>query len=372
MTALSVADIATYLADTGWDRRAERWRGAAVWADADGREVLVPEHDDRRDAEQRVAELLGIVATAEGRARDEVAIDIASPLVDVQSYRTFPTGLPTGLTTLDDGARALEGVRDALVAAARVVVQGPHGAFRGNSPRLVDDLSTQAQLGPTRPGSYVFSIRVPVGRQARAWDGAPFGRRVLQQMHDALVAVRTAAGAADPAAFDDVVTAGVSANLCTALSKLAGRQRRQPFEVGFRWARALPTGLTATTVRFPQGTAPMLDAAAERLRHHGASGAATVRGMVESLHDDPPGEDRWRVKVRGSLVTARSEGTNRTVWVRLGDQVTYDLAISAHRRRAPVSAEGELTSVRGRVELVADRFGADAGADEQQIDDSDG
>jgi hypothetical protein len=356
-TALSVADIRTYLAATGWRRQPVRWTSASVWADAAGREVLLPSRDGMGDGELRVRQALDALAAAEERPRDEIARDIASPLVDTQSYRTFPDGVPDGLTTLTGGLRALGGVRSMIEAAARAVVDGPHVAFSGAAPKSVGDLLDELQLGPSLSGSYVLTVRVPLGGSQPGTGGdTPLARRMLLQLHDAVVAVRDAALSAAPSgrleAFDGTVTEGVSADLCEALSDLGGPAREQPFAVTFRWARGLPAELPATTVRFEAGMGGVIHDAAQRLSRLDAFGDATVTGVVDSLHDSPARGDRWRVKVRGELVTGRGTRARRTIWVRLDRQSAYDRAIAAHRGLRRVRATGALSRVSGRVELM--------------------
>ncbi len=356
---IGVAEVTTYLVDAGWSRRSEGWRGASIWAHPEGAEVLVPPRDGMGDADVRLRDILAVLAEVEQRPAADIARDIGSPLVDTQSYRTFPDGPPRGMTTLPAGLQALQGVRDMFGAAARTVLEGPHFAFTGQRPRSVTGLLDRVQLGPTRPGSYVLTVRVPVDGSDRIGEPVlPFGRQVSFQIHDAVTAVVAAMDSVELEAFDGTVTAGVSADLCEALSRLAGPQRRQPFEIGFRWARGLRSEVPPATLRLPEGAGVVLRGAAARLRQLNVSGEATVSGTVEDLHDDPPGGgDRWRIKVRGELWSDGKVARRRAIWVRLPDQEAYDAGIAAHSERRPVRVAGELTSTDGRVELVARRGG---------------
>jgi hypothetical protein len=248
------------------------------------------------------------------------------------------------------------GVRNALTAAARTVVQGPHFAFAGRQPGVVGDLLRAAELGPSRAGSYVVEIRVAADATAWTPSGEQVtGRAVLVQMLEAVSAAQAAVAADAPAAFDETVTAGVSADLCKALSELSGFKQSEPFEIGFRWARSQPLDVPSHVLAFPETSGSLLHAASVRLRGLNATGAATVSGVVEGLHDDSSGNDRWRIKVRGELRTEHAELVRRAVWVRLPDQASYDRAITAHRERQVITVMGELSSVTGRVELVPGR-----------------
>jgi hypothetical protein len=349
----TVQDIQTYLGDSAWQQSAT-WRGASVWSHADGYEVLVPPRDDLADTGLRVQELLTVLTTVEQRPADDIVVDISAPMDDVQSFRSFPEGMPSGFTSLNAGIDALRAVKNMIGVAARTAVEGPLPEFSRGRSTAASRLLRRVRLSPGRPGSYTFNVRVPVD----APDGKdePLGRQTARQLHEAVTAIRTATERAernDLTAFDDAVTAGVSANLCQALSVLAGQGHTQAFEVTFRWGRGLRSDLLADTVHFANGTGRIIHAAAGHLRQVRISGAAEMTGFVESLYDQPETADRWRIKVRGDLTTPSGTGFGRTVWIRLDGQDSYDRAIAAHRGRLLVWASGEWSTARGRVELTA-------------------
>ncbi len=358
----TVRDIQTYLRDNDW-QQSLTWRDAPVWSHADGYEVLVPPRDDLADTDLRVRELLNVLAAVEQRPADEIIGDINAPLDDIQSFRTFPEDMPPGFTSLEVGVRALRGVQNMIGIAVRTVIEGPVLEFAGRTPPIASDLLQRVRLGPGRPGSYVFTVRVPVDAPARPADieprprpDEPLGRQVARQLFEAITAVNAATAGAtldDLTAFDDTITAGVSANLCLALSMLAGRQYEQAFDITFRWSHRLRAELPADTVHFTDGAGKIIRAAGRHMRQVRISGAAEVTGFVESLHDQPETADRWRVKVRGDLITRSGTAFGRTIWVRLDGQASYDRAIAAHQARHLVRMHGDL-SAHGRVELITD------------------
>lgn len=358
---LKVADIAGYLADTGWHRAdgdPPNGGRATRWQHPDDFEVLVPARDGMGDAERRIREILRCLSDLEDRPVVDIASEIALPQLDRQYFRTFTPGHDPGYTSLLEGVQTFNAIRSLLDVAARTAVQGPHFAFAGKAPSGLRDVLRSAELGPTRMGSYVVEMRLTVGTLARTAAGEEVsGRSVLTQMLESVAAAQAAAMTGTLAAFDDAVTDGVSANLCRALGELCGAERKDAFEITFRWARSLPfDGTPSHVLPFPAGTGSVLQAAGIRLRNLVASGPARVIGTIESLHDDAAGADRWRIKVRGDLTTDRIERTRRAVWVRLTDQASYDRAISAHREHHEITVSGELSSLAGRVELVPDRF----------------
>ncbi len=369
-TPQRVADMATYLAATGWRRRPETWREASLWQGPDGYEVLVPARDGLDDAAERTWELLQTLAKVEGRSPDAIAEDIASPETDAPYIRTFPSDLPSGHIGLTAGVRAIEGVRGLLEAAGRAELESVQPRYTGRVPSAVREVVEAVALGPSRPGSYILPLRISVKRDAQ-WalltplsdkvtphhddEAIPLARRVLVRLCNAVYAVRQAVmqvrEGGDYSAFDATVGEGVSANLCQSLSDLGGLRRSAPFEIGFRWARDLPSTLAATTVSFPEGSGMVAYEAAKQLERLAAGGEAQIVGEIEGLHDEPRGVDRWRIRVRGQLY-AEGGGIDphRPVWVRLS-QLDYERAIEAHREHRTVRARGRLELSQRRVEL---------------------
>jgi hypothetical protein len=352
---LKVDDVVSYLAATGWKREPDGWQGASTWQHRGGYEVLVPARDGMGDGDRRIREILRCLSAVEVRATEEIALEISRPRMDKQYFRTFPADHDPGYTSLVSGVQAVHGVRNVLATAARTVLQGPHFAFAGRRPSGVGEVLRAAELGPTRAGSYVVEVRLDMDVATRAPGGDEVGgRAILVQMLEGVSAARVAVLADEPTAFDETVTAGVSADLCKALSDLSGSAHDEAFEINFRWARAQPVEVSAQLLTFPERAGPLLLEAARRLRGLSASGPATVTGVVEGLYDDAAGNDRWRVKIRGELQTEHLQRPRRAVWVRLGDPATYDRAITAHREGRMITVAGELSSTTGRVELVPD------------------
>ncbi|WP_326561216.1 hypothetical protein [Micromonospora sp. NBC_01796] len=363
-SAQRVSEMASYLASTGWQRRPETWRGASIWDGPGGNEVLVPARDGLDDAAERTWELLQVLAMVENRPIEEIANDIASPMSDMPFVRTFPEGLPSGYIGLSAGVRVLQGVRTILEVAGRTEIEGVRATFSGSRPSDVGRLIEQIQLGPSRSGSYLLTLRVDVGEVAQSLIGSesgPLARRTLVRLFRATTAVRAATmdvqAGGDFSVFDDAIDEGVSANLCRGLSDLAGLRRRQPFEVGFRWARGLPSYLGSASIAFPEGAGITIFEAAKQLERLAVGDQAQILGVIESLHDEATGSDRWRVRVRGELTTEGGEiDPRRPVWVRLTSS-EYRRAMEAHREHRTVRARGRLELAQRRVELFPHEAG---------------
>jgi hypothetical protein len=176
-------------------------------------------------------------------------------------------------------------------------------------------------------------------------------------MHTAILAVHSAISAAqdssDFSVIDNSISFGVSANLCRSLSDLAGLDRKQPFEVRFQLARAVPGSLSPATIPFPAESGIYLFEASKELERLDIGEQAEMVGFIDSLYDKPELNDRWRVLVQGELITTSGDiNPRRPVWVRLSEE-EYGLAISAHRMRSPIRVQGVLRFSGQRVEILA-------------------
>lgn len=339
---LPVTDISSYLAAAGWVRQREEWRGAAIWLYPGDHEILVPPTDDLRDGQRRVREIVTLLARLERRPSEEIVSDIRSPMADVQWYRgsIVPSHGQAGLL---DALTALTNAKAALDAAARAVLNGPRRTFEGASPKEVRSLLSTVQVGPLVASSDVLTVRVPMERDT----DHPFARRTLILLQDAASRLSAAGHEArrtgEIGVFDGVVEHGVSAELCEALARFAGADPGDDFEIGFRWARGVPTARPPGTVTFEAGMGTLLRRAAHRLRRRREQDV-TVTGRIVAL-----AESGFRIQLRGLE-------HGGLMWVRLPDQEAYDRAVAAHLRRTSVRAAGDLVEVQRRRELNATIF----------------
>lgn len=324
MTALSTEVVTGYLRATGWYPQPQVWSTLTVWAHDDGAEVLVPARDGMNDADLRIRELLQGVAALEGRAVEDVALDISAPSADMISVHTHPPDVPSGWSPLSFAVDSLASLIGVVQATTRAVEQGAFIGSRGRLPNKVRDLVDRMQVGPSRPGSCVLPVRVP---------HEDYARRVLARLNTALDAVSVAVAEDDPEAFRHAVIAGASADLCEAVSGLAGRKSLLPFGFSFRWV-----GGGTSEVMFGERAGARIRAGARFLREANDLGPVTVTGPVWVARED----DRM-VQVD-------------TVWMRMTDLTWFDAAVTARREGHHARVSGLLVNERQRAELKVDRF----------------
>ncbi|WP_157253588.1 hypothetical protein [Nonomuraea typhae] len=349
-------ELSGYLASRGW-RREGTWRGAIVWGRESAGRVLIPSSLEYPDDSELLDEAVRKLATFEDRPQEEILLDIAEPLVDVQSYRLQPE-TPSGTIPLPSAIKAVHGIHDVLKFSARTVEAGPQLLFRDRRSKEVDGFLQGVRLGTTTPGSYIFHARVPVAPPGPdPLFGAPVvGRHVLTVLHTALQAAREAAVQVveldrPPGVFDDYVEQGVSANLCAALAGLGGTGRSQPFEVTFSWARAEPISLSPAPIAFSAPMVRAISKASSELEALAKSETGTIIGRVETLRGRVRGEAP-RIKIQGELRTA-SGSYRRAVWVVVGE-ADYQRAFHAQINERTLRVSGRLVPDQKRLELRPD------------------
>ncbi|HTU75026.1 MAG TPA: hypothetical protein VMG38_16040 [Trebonia sp.] len=371
---VSGPDVSSYLASKGWQRDGD-WRGATIWRLSDQARLLVPDLHPYDDADQLIAEAIAKIAKYEQRPETDVRQEIAEPTTDAQFFRLHPDA-PPGFIPLPEGAKAANAILELLKHAALATEQGTNRAHvEGRRTSQVNAFLHQVRLGAAIPGSYILTARSPAEpagpEQLDFGDDLPrfSGRRVLTNLHAALLAARTAAQQADrpggdSAPFYETVENGVSANLCWALSELGGEGRDQPFEIGFSWARGIPTRGPTPDVEFSSAMPSILARAGNELAEVARRGAARIAGRITAVIDEQAARgEPPRVRVQGELRKLGKPGTqahatvlpHRPIWVILHG-ADFRAALEALGEGWHVEAEGEVTGNLRRLELKATTF----------------
>jgi hypothetical protein len=359
--AVDPAGLAGYLASRGW-RNEGMWRGAEIWEGTDTR-LLVPPQREYPDDDELLNEAVAKLAALEDRPEEEIRLDIAEPMVDTIDIRTQPDA-PSGTIPLLSGVRAVDSICELLDTSARTVEEGTQLIFMGRRSSSVQDFLGSVRLGTSKPGSYIFTARIPlVARavQASLFDEEetdPFGRQVLGTLERALRAAHTACtqvirGTASFDVIEDYVEQGVSADLCEAVSGLAGHGVDRPFSISFGWARGL-SAPASETIAFSATMASVLSQAAKQLRDLSRIGNTTITGVIEDLHDD--GIEPPRIKIRGELQSSSAEAVARAIWV-VVSRGEYERAGTLHYQRAYLRVSGRLSTTGKRLEMRPDSTG---------------
>ncbi|WP_445280037.1 hypothetical protein [Streptomyces sp. DSM 118148] len=367
--------VRRYLSGKGWN--AERdLSGAELWEwkprDEPGPpyELLVPVMR-RRDYAGRVADILETLAVVESRRPGDILREMRLPPVDWQFLRLVPPG-PSGTAPLLDLVSALSGLKDLHTAAASSALT-PQAVQPGQKPQVVKDHVAAVRLDQTRVGSYVIAAHTPLpersagGREGRAVQGSlfndaepsrhgpppaePFARTVSRMLFAGVTCAREAAERtlADDSVshFEHLTRAGLSANLCEALVRIAGEERRD-FSLAFAWSSEMPVEQPSPPVAISHRQVEALEAVARDLRERlGREENAVLNGVVTKLRRDVTPHE---ATIYGSFLH-EDVLRQRSVRVELRAE-DIDNAADAWRRGLEVAVAGDLeprgTGVRMR------------------------
>lgn len=381
--ALAPEVVRRYLSGKGW--RAERGlSGGELWErgpdDASGPpyEVLLPMRR-RRDYAGRVADILETLSVVEERRAGDILREMKLPPADWQFLRLVPPG-PSGTAPLLDVVSALSGLKDLHTAAASSAL-GPQAVQPGQKPIIVKEHVASVQMDQTRVGSYVLAAHTPlpelvfgppgeaIGEEDYGWQGSlfddddtfpgggtqlrtsePFGRMVSRMLFAGVTCAHAAAEETltrdSLDGFGRYVRAGLSANLCEALVRIAGEEQR-PFSLAFDWASEMPMTQASPPVTLTGLHMRALEAGAKDLRERAArEEGAVLNGVVTRL----TGQGDREATIYGSLLHEPASRV-RSVRVELRPE-DVDKATVAWRKGLEVAVQGDVepygTGVRMR------------------------
>ena len=336
----------------GWQRRTEVSSTPDVWVlpTSEGTyEVIAPSSQETRDFAKRVAELLRTLSVVEDRSELDLLRDLHAARFDIQYIRTHFTS-PPGTAPLREAADAFAAAQ-AMLSASTASLEEPRLVLPSRRPSRTSELMQKVLAGPTREGSYIISIWVPVPpRLTQDEDqvlfddpSEPFEREATKHLNFALTAAREATSEAlyGDEGLESFVArrdSGISANLCEALVKLSGEDEAG-FDVRFAWSLDRPVLDLDRRIFFSQESIPVLEEAARELRARMPQEDVRLRGNVVRLHRE--GQlGRGEVTIAGLVVDDPQEKLQH-VSLDLAES-DYQLAIEAHQRFDNVEVTGSL------------------------------
>lgn len=339
LTAVPPQTVADYLTSTGWVHTGEYVR-TAIFSRGES-SVFVPDSTDLRDYPARMNELMRTLAAVENRPSIDILGELRFPRRDVQYVRTTPD-TPSGTTPLGDGLKALQGLRALYMEAARsaATTDAPEVTSPSRSKDPATPFLNHVRLGTPMAGSFVFRIETPL---EIADTTAKSPRDVLMHLYQLVSSVRRCAaesadvGNARP--FESGISDGVNANLCTALSDVAG-STNNPFEFRFDWSWSAPEPDRADPLTFDRPQVESLRYGAQHLRRLTTVGAASARGMVSSLARRTAGSGGRATLTEADISIGDEHHEHQRVVLKNTSSNDYDRLVWAHRESRTVRVEG--------------------------------
>jgi len=344
LSSIDASAATAYLRLHGWSRAHEGELGTR-WSfrvDGETRNLAIPTADlDAHDRDLMFTAALRVLEDVERRSADAIVRDLHHADSDVVRFHLVAPELSDGEMPVVAAPELLGGALEALTYAARAEVQPRAYYAGGKTPSTVKSFLDGARVGSTEKGSVILTLRSAVDEAQLAQTSlvseaerppstVPFERRALRRLLDGVRAAKTAVhrDVVDVPAdemYDDDIEAGLSANLCDALTHLGGHESEigAEVEISVRWSLFVPSDEPESSVSVTSGEITNLGVVAERLRSFAAMENRTVRGFVKALQR-PPGDADGVAQLLADV-----DGKTLTVRVRLA-AADYHLALQAH------------------------------------------
>lgn len=353
--AINPLALSVYLRHGGWNENEQDAR-RAIWTLRDF-EAVVPLDSTFRDYALRISEVLATLAAAEERSQLEIFEDLTNAGADVVRLRLIDADVEGGSIPLDDAASMGAKSRELMLSAA-CAEKAPKQFYGPKKPNEANEYLRGVRMGQTEHGSFVMKLLSPVpprleqhrpatGQTVMTGADFPeppteehFSRRVMLRLARALRATQTAAlqaaGNGSFESFERVVSEGVSANLCDALTGLGGKQAsNRRLEVNISWAlsRPLETPVDSRVV-FASDSFPIIAEAARIFRQNSPRDEFEVYGPVIHL-DKTPNSNEGTVYVHAFV-----DDQPRKIFIQLPTE-EYHKAQEAHDKK-PIRCTGTL------------------------------
>jgi hypothetical protein len=325
--------LTSYLNSAGWHAEQSDSR-RAIWVHQSGARVFVPQLI-ASDTLELISIAVHQIATAEQLDEEELTIDLAWSSFDKLHARRETEESSLRFSSAVDFQNALS---DLIMAAASAAAE-PKKQFQGRRHHSVDEYIEQVRMIPSVTGSFVIRALLPLTKPSTAESLSLIGpadsdvrkvsTTILEASQAAVETARSVASGASLTAWDDVVTKGVSSNLCDALGRLTGEDSDDEggnvdINIAWTWERPIEA---APRVSIPAGLAPILGAGGDYLRGDPEEYQIRMIGRITQLHRDAPAGP-GEVTVKGLI--DEWDLTLRSLRIEL-DQGTYDNAINAHQ-----------------------------------------
>jgi hypothetical protein len=345
---LNPLEVKAYLLAAGWNEvRVLPGRGS-FWRHPSNECCELPLPYDRSigDFPDRMRDAVEVLSQVEDRSPLGVLKDLEQAGQDVIRVRLVSSEIEDGSLPLERGVELLAAARNTLYASA-LAASSSHRRpyYYSRPPKNVSDFMEGVRLGQTERGSYVVAIETPVApelQEQTEQTPEPFGRKVTRTLTSALEVLLGAANRGNARDIERSVSAGVSANLCSALAdalRLSGSHGE--VEVRVTWARTRRVPDSAPgKISFPSYLGGVISEAAGLLRSISEIENFELEGTVYQLRQDTE-----------AIILGLVDGRYRKVRLTFPPEFREEL-IRGYRERSILRCFGELRQVGKTSELV--------------------
>lgn len=356
-------EVQGYLESHGWIQQEQIGNKASIWIqpceDGDEFEVLLPLIKELRDYSANISTLIETLEIAEQRSQIEILNDLTNYSADILRVRVNTPKTVNGRIPFIDGIKFSHGVKDLIISNVKAKIK-PEAYFEKKENSLkIDRYLENLQMGHEK-GSYVLDIISPLPSQTTLDFGEeisdrvePFARSTMKQLARSLqivqnLAERVSSNEIDVDHFLEVVSEGVSANLCDAIVEIDKSGECRGVDIKLSWSPIFKISNDVPTAIFlSRNIIPVIERAAKRLKSIHQDNFE-LRGLVINLHRLPD------TKTGKVIVKSNIDNKNREIAVKLQDE-DYEIALQAHSKEIMIVCYGELSREGGTFNLLNPR-----------------
>jgi hypothetical protein len=348
--ALNPSSIEKYLVSQQWHEVKRIESEVSLWVKS-GERILLPLDSNLGDFALSLRRVVSTLAEVENRSQLEVLEDFDTvtigDIIRVKGQDIFNRNAST--LPLFEGLVLIQQAKELIMAGARAAIEAkPLFAYR--QPGEVSTYLKKIRLGQTERGSYIVKLISPCSKSKQLEipnlspnSEPPFERRAIQTLMQGLGTLQQVALETEKKGtfyferFQEVVSEGVSANLCEAVigGKSEDGATYKPLVVTVSWSYNYPiTSHIPDSVSFPVNIMPYIAKAATRFRETNPEDVK-LEGYVIKLE---------RSKQYGTGIVTVSgiiEGRKYKVKIELSES-DYEIAVLAHQTWNEISCLGEL------------------------------
>ncbi|MEN8221435.1 MAG: hypothetical protein ABFS56_34870 [Pseudomonadota bacterium] len=351
LEALNPSSIEKYLISLQW-REVKRIDGeASWWTKFDGKEysrILLPLDSNLGDFALSMSHVVSRLAKFENRSQLEILEDFDTVAIGDVIRIKGQDILNRNTSTLpfSEGILLIQQAKNLILAGARTVIE-KKSLFAHRQPSEVSTYLKNIRLGQTERGSYVMKFISPLLPSKQLTipnlpnDELPFERRAIQSLMQGLKSLQQVALETEKKGtfyferFQEVVSEGVSANLCEAVIGDKDNPVFKPLAVNVSWSSLYPmTSSICDNVSFQVDIMPHIAKAATLFRERTPK-EVKLEGYVIKLE---------RSKPHGAgIITVFDRALDKKCKVKIElNESDYEMAVQAHKNGGGISCQGEL------------------------------
>ena len=348
---INPVDVSTYLASRSWQLINEIPNKASIWTYTDNTnnnefEILLPLNPQFKDFSNRISEVIATLEIVESKEQTTILENLQNVFSNIINLRLNDRDFYDGTIPINKGVDLHHNAKSLILSAACSSVESKP-FFERNKPIQATKYLQKVRLGQPKIGSYILTIISPLNKPkdniSEEYEqpsiSQQFSNIVVVKLRDSLQFAKTyieyvIEERETIQASEEIISNGVTANLCEALTAINSSGNNQGVEINFNWSPVVNETLSQTAIKFDPSMLLRVEELGKKLREYSSPDYELI-GNVTKLQRKIS-EDMGTVTVEAVI-----DGKNRNVQVHLGD-VWYLRASQAHAQRHFITCRGDL------------------------------